>query len=112
MAWIAPFHPRSQFSIAGKPATRAQFKRATSRHRGAPLKRHRGARGRKRAILEAVPLRGCWHEFSYREDWEGDPGVIGGTRSLCWLECDCCGEQRSASHEDRPSYDDYDGWGD
>lgn len=108
MGWIAPHHPRSMFSIAGRQATRAQFNRATGRHRGRPLQRKPGARGRKRAILAAYPLRGCEHDFSYHEDWEGDPGVINGTSTICWLECDHCGATRPATREDAPAYDDWD----
>lgn len=48
------------------------------------------------------------HEWTYKEDWEGDPEVIGGTHTLCWLECENCGAQKEASYEDRSSYDDYD----
>ena len=108
MAWTPPFHVRSTFSFIGKVVTRAQFKRATNHHRGGPLQRLRGARGRKRAVMAAFPLRGCEHDFTYREDWYGDPGVINGTCTERWLECECCGATRPATYEDAPSYDDFD----
>lgn len=59
----------------------------------------RGASGRKRALDRRQDWRGCEHEFEYREDWEGDPGVINGTNTLRWLECNC-GATRPASYED------------
>lgn len=79
------------------------------RHRSSPIARSRTARGRKAAVLARRPLIGCWHDWAYREDWIGDPGVINGTATICWLECEMCGAEKPARYEDRPSddYDDY-----
>lgn len=73
------------------------------------IQRLRGARGRKRALDWRRPLRGCDHEWEYGEDTIGDFGVINGTYTECWIECQHCGERRAASYEDRPGDDsDYD----
>jgi hypothetical protein len=63
----------------------------------------RSARARKRALDARRPLRGCDHEFTYREDTIGD-GLYTATER--WLECEHCGETRPATYEDIPS-DDY-----
>lgn len=47
------------------------------------------------------------HDWEYKEDWYGDPGVINGTCTICWLECANCGEQKAATESDRPDYSDY-----
>lgn len=98
--------------VNGRSSTMAQYRRALERQQPPeprwPLPLAAGGRGRKRAVDGRRALRGCDHDFEYREDWEGDPGVINGTHTLCWLECMHCGEERSASYDDRPSHDDYD----
>lgn len=101
-----------QHWINNRPATQAQHRRALQRIQPTgtrwALARGAGARRRKQALDGRRALRGCDHDFEYREDWEGDPGVINGTHTLCWLECMHCGAERSASYDDGPSYDDYD----
>lgn len=112
---IGPGHARRGFDgyrVNGKPATRAQYRRALSIILPTgprwPMPKRRGARGRKAAIDGRRRFFGCYHDYAYREDWEGDPGVIGGTHTLRWLECTQCGAQLPASYEDAPCYDDYD----
>jgi hypothetical protein len=95
------------FYIGAEQVTPAAFFRHTKKYQGAPIRRARGPAGRKRALIASQPRTGCEHEYGYHEDWGGDPGVINGTFTICWLECDHCGAQRPASYEDRPCYDDY-----
>lgn len=100
------------FWVNDRPATRAQYRRALSiiqptGHRW-PVLKGASPRRRKRALDGRRALKGCEHDFEYREDWEGDPGVINGTHTLCWLECMHCGTERPADYDDRPSYEDYD----
>lgn len=95
------------YMVGRRRVTRAQFKRAINHQRNGALQRSRTVRGRKRAILHAFPLQGCDHEFSYREDWSGDPGVINGTFTISWVECEFCGAKREARDEDIPTYDDF-----
>lgn len=33
------------------------------------------------------------HDWEVVHDWEGDPGVIGGTQDICYLRCRACGEE-------------------
>lgn len=93
--------------IGPREVTRAQFYAHTGRYRSAPLARGRTARARKASVLASRPLAACWHDYSYREDWIGDAGVINGTMTIRWLECEHCGAKKEASYEDRPSYDDW-----
>lgn len=80
-------------------AMRADFNRGT-------VAMARGARGRKRAIFRAFSMpNGCEHDWEYKEDWEGDPGVINGTRTISWLECCNCHREKPAGEHDRPDYD-------
>lgn len=100
------------FWVNGRPASLPQYRRAWSilypSGRRWPLPKNAGLRQRKRALDGRRALKGCEHEFEYREDWEGDPGVINGTHTLCWLECIHCGSERPASLDDAPCYDDWD----
>lgn len=105
MSWSAPLN-HGGYMVGRRRVTRAQFKRAINHQRNGALARSRTVRGRKRAVLNAFPLQGCEHEYSYREDMIGDCGVINGTYTECWLECDHCGARKAASYEDRPTYDD------
>lgn len=98
--------------VDGRRVTRAQWRRAWailyptgSRW---PVPKGASHRRRKQALDGRRALKGCEHDFEYREDWEGDPGVINGTHTICWLECMHCGTERPGSYEDAPSYDDYD----
>lgn len=102
---------RGPFKIDCRPVTKAQFLAAYARafwDRLEPTRQAlpvaRGARGRKRALDARRPLRGCDHEFSYHEDTIGD-GLYTATER--WLECDHCGDRRSADWRDVPSYDDW-----
>lgn len=106
MGWNPPLG-HGAYMVGRQRVTRAEFKRAINHQRSGALRRIRGARGRKRSILTAFPLEACEHEFSYQEDTVGDYGVINGTYTERWLECDHCGTKRPASYEDQPSYDDY-----
>lgn len=109
MGWNQPLN-HGGYMVGRRRVTRAQFKRAINHQRNGALSRSRSVRGRKRAVLSAFPLRGCDHEYSYREDVIGDYGVINGTYTECWLECDYCGARKHAADEDRPVYDDYGDW--
>jgi len=46
------------------------------------------------------------HEWEHYEDSDGDPGVINGTRSWCYLECAKCGKQTDCDgrHDDPDDY--------
>lgn len=33
------------------------------------------------------------HDWEVIHDWEGDPGVIGGTQDICYLRCRVCGAE-------------------
>ncbi len=33
------------------------------------------------------------HDWEVVHDWEGDPGVIGGTQDICYLRCRACGAE-------------------
>ena len=35
----------------------------------------------------------CDHDWEVVHDWEGDPGVIGGTQDICYLRCRVCGTE-------------------
>lgn len=39
------------------------------------------------------PSVNCDHDWEVIHDWEGDPGVIGGTHDFCYLRCCICGEE-------------------
>lgn len=98
------------WQIDDRNVSPAEFRRAwlaqfgDRQHRGAPITRRRGARGRKAAVLARRPLIGCDHEFVFHQDVQGDYVY---TQTIQWLECANCGAERSASWEDAPSYDDY-----
>ena len=49
----------------------------------------------------------CDHDWTLRVDESGDPGVVNGTYTEYWLECEICGAQRAAESEDLYGYDDY-----
>lgn len=83
-------------------AWHAQF--GDRQHQGSAIKRQRGVRGRKAAVLARRPLVGCDHEFEFHQDVQGDYVY---TQTIQWLECAHCGAHRSATWEDAPSYDDY-----
>jgi hypothetical protein len=116
MSWSAPLPQYGGYLIGDgkgrtRSVTRSQY-RANSRrlgylHRSMALRRLRGARGRKRAVLAAFPLRGCEHEYSYHEDTIGADDVINGTYTECWLECDHCGARQAADWRDAPYDDDW-----
>lgn len=106
MGWNPPIG-RGAYMVGRRLVTRAQFKRAINHQRNGALRRSSTVRGRKQAILHAFPLTACDHDFSYQEDTIGDYGVINGTYTERWLECDHCGAKKPASYEDRPTYDDY-----
>jgi hypothetical protein len=107
MAWKPPLGNYDSYRIGRREVTRSEYKRHTKHQRNGALARGRGVRARKTAILWAFPLTGCEHEYSYHEDVIGDYGVINGTYTERWLECDNCGDRKAASHDDAPSYDDY-----
>lgn len=98
------------FQIDGRDVGRTDFRRAWlaqfggQQHRGAPITRAVGARGRKAAVLASRPLIGCDHEFEFHQDVQGDYVY---TQTVQWLECANCGAHRPATWEDAPSYDDY-----
>lgn len=39
----------------------------------------------------------CDHDWEVVHDWEGDPGVIGGTQEICYLRCRTCGAEDNES---------------
>lgn len=46
------------------------------------------------------------HDWKYKSDWSGDPGVIGGTYTFYSRACSACGKMESVSHDDMP-YEDW-----
>lgn len=78
-----------RFWIGEKQVTESQFKKFTRKYNSRPLKRGLSVRSRKRAILAAREWVPCFHDFEFRSDWEGDPGVVNGTHTVMWLECAC-----------------------
>jgi hypothetical protein len=63
--------------------------------------------------MEAKP-HPCWieeekvfdHDWVFKQDVIGDYGVVNGTQTICWMECENCGEEKEADYSDYPSSDD------
>ena len=49
------------------------------------------------------------HDWTLRSETYGDDGVINGTATNVWLECENCGHQKEPGPHDLD--DDYDDWG-
>ena len=47
------------------------------------------------------------HDWEYKSDWYGDPGVINGTADIYFRRCRVCGKEEQVSAEDMPTYEDY-----
>lgn len=97
------------WQIDGRDVSPGEYRRAWHAqfghrdHQGKPLARGRSVRARKVAVMASRPLIGCYHEFEFHQDVQGDYVY---TQTFQWLECANCGAERSATWEDEPSYDD------
>jgi hypothetical protein len=107
-------HAPGPWLVDNKPVTRGVFRLAYFQafpherpSRKFSIARNLAIRGRKRALDARRKLVGCEHDFEYHQDEIGDFGVVNGTYTERWLECVCCGVERSASDEDEPCYDDF-----
>lgn len=98
----------STFWIEGKQVTAAAFFRHANKYKSSPVPRVRSARRRKLALISSRPLVPCEHDYVYHEDTIGDYGVVNGTYTERWLQCEYCDKTLPATYEDAPSYDDYD----
>ena len=46
------------------------------------------------------------HDWEYKSDWYGDPGVINGTADIYFRRCRQCGVEEDVSALDMPTFDD------